>query len=329
MAGRALAFSDREIVRWANEYFIPVVGDDWYQRRRQDAEGEFFRKVADQGPRKNTPTKQGIYCLTADGKLLSYRNAGHDPAALRDALKQALAAWKKLPAEQRKPGAVKVAEAGKPDANFTREPPKDGLILNVYTRMLDYDKTGFLQCGKCSVPGSEASARDHVWLTEAEWKSLIPANAKVGGEHALPARVVERILRFHLVDNTRGEPAFWKKEEIRRHSLLLRVTAVDGESIRMRVDGSALLATEASATEAKRGFDARLHGLIDVNRKRNELRRFDLVAVGEHWGEGPHTRGARPGRSPLGIAFELATSDSAADRVPPQGARESGEYLPR
>ena len=50
MAGRVSAFADREIIRLAAEDFVPVTADDWYQRRRQDAEGEFFRKVADQGP---------------------------------------------------------------------------------------------------------------------------------------------------------------------------------------------------------------------------------------------------------------------------------------
>ena len=46
----------------ANEEYIAVAGDDWYQRRRDDAEGQFFRRVADQGPRKGTggSTRQGI-----------------------------------------------------------------------------------------------------------------------------------------------------------------------------------------------------------------------------------------------------------------------------
>ena len=52
MAGRALAFAEAEIVRMASEDYVPVTGDDWYERRRQDAEGQFFRKIADQGPRK-------------------------------------------------------------------------------------------------------------------------------------------------------------------------------------------------------------------------------------------------------------------------------------
>src|SRR5205823_3369628 len=83
----------------------PVAGDDWYQRRRQDAEGAFFRKVADQGPRKGAggSTRQGIYCLTPDGTLLAYKNAGQAPDVMREVLRRGLAEWKKLPATRRKP----------------------------------------------------------------------------------------------------------------------------------------------------------------------------------------------------------------------------------
>ena len=84
------------MIRLATEEFIPVAADDWYQRRRDDAEGKFFRSVADQGPRKGIggDTRQGIYCLTADGKLLAYRNAGQLPDVMRTTLQQALVAWK-------------------------------------------------------------------------------------------------------------------------------------------------------------------------------------------------------------------------------------------
>lgn len=57
------------------ERFIPVTGDDWYRRRRDDAVGRFFRAVSDQGPRKGRDqTRQGLYVLTASGKLLAFRN---------------------------------------------------------------------------------------------------------------------------------------------------------------------------------------------------------------------------------------------------------------
>ncbi len=55
--------------------------------------------------------------------------------------------------------------------------------------------------------------------------------------------------------------------------------------------------------------------------------RFDMIAVGEHWGETSLTEGARPGRSLLGIAFELARGDSPSNQAAPQGARDLEEYL--
>ena len=75
------------MIRLASKEFIPVSGDDWYQRRRNDSEGEFFRKVADQGPRKGKGggTRQGIYCFTASGKLLAYKNA-QDARVMRETI---------------------------------------------------------------------------------------------------------------------------------------------------------------------------------------------------------------------------------------------------
>src|SRR5438270_6623311 len=96
----------------ATDDYVAVTGDDWYQRRGQDAEGEFFRKVADQGPRKGEggSTRQGIYCLTADGQLLTYKNAGQDAGVMREVLRHGLAQWRKLPADRRRAGAVKIDE---------------------------------------------------------------------------------------------------------------------------------------------------------------------------------------------------------------------------
>src|SRR5437764_10416352 len=101
----------------ASEDYVSVAADDWYQRRREDAEGTFFRRVADQGPRKGEggSTRQGIYCLTADGQLLAYKNAGQAPEVMRDTLRQGLREWQKLPDGRRRPGAVTVSDPDKTD----------------------------------------------------------------------------------------------------------------------------------------------------------------------------------------------------------------------
>jgi hypothetical protein len=330
VVGRALAFADPEIIRLARDEYIAVAGDDWYQRRRQDAEGKFFRSVADQGPRKGIggSTRQGIYLFTANGKLLNFRNS-QDPTVMRDVLRLGLKRWKELPAEQRKAGAVKVPSLGKTDPRYTRTPPKDGLIVNVYTRILDHDSRGGLCKGGCKMKGADQAAHDHLWLTGADWKALLPARAKVDSTFAMPAHLVRRIVRFHLLDNTRGEPPYWQKEHVRSSKMTLTVEEASSAGIRLRLDGSALLTTNAETAKASRGYDVRLLGYIHYNAKSKKIDRFNIVAVGDHWGEGHYTRGARPGRKPLGIAFELARGDTAADRVPPQAARDIGGYLSR
>src|SRR3954471_10551011 len=156
----------------AKDDFVPVACDDWYQRRRQDAEGEFFRKVSDQGPRGHQDaTRQGIYMLTADGELLAYKNAGQNATVMREVLHDALSKWNKLPEARRKSGAITVPDAGKLDGGYTRKPPAGGLIVNVYARALDKSAaTGGVSDAVCKLGDGDEASRDHLWLTADEWR---------------------------------------------------------------------------------------------------------------------------------------------------------------
>lgn len=313
----------------AKEEYIPVATDDWYQRRRDDAEGKFFRGVADQGPRKGEggSTRQGIYCFTAAGKLLTYKNVTR-PEHMREVLQQGLTAWKKLPGSQRQPGAVQIEDPGELDSVYVRKPPERGLIISVFTRALDRDDKGELCDASCKVGGGDEAARDHLWLTESEWRSLVPQNPKVGDQFPLPAPIATRILRFHLVDNTRGEPPFWQRNEIRTSDLKLTVKERDAAGITLHLDGVVLISTNKDAVDP-RGYDAQLMGRIHYSETKHVIDRFDLVAIGDHWGEGTFTPNARPGQTPLGVAFEIASGNSPADHVPPQGARVVSDYFGR
>lgn len=310
------------------EQFVPVVGDDWYQRRRQDEEGEFFRSIAEQGPRKGqgNSTRQGIYCFTADGKLLAYKNAGQAPDVMREVFRSALRAWAKLPLDRRRPGAFVIDDPQKQDTRFVRTPPANGLILKVYARILERNSQGDTLRGSCDSPGGDRAARDHLWLTENEWRGLIPTSPKVGDTLAVPETVVRRIAFFHLIDNTRGEPPLWKPEQLRSHKLTLTVEHVDATRVTLRLDGPILLATHEDAAQATRGYDARLLGTLHYNPDKQVVERFDMIAVGDHWGKGEFTQGARSGRKPFGVAFELTRGEAPADRVPPQGARTPRAY---
>ncbi|CAN5628184.1 hypothetical protein BH11PLA2_BH11PLA2_12900 [soil metagenome] len=323
MAGRAFAFADPGIIKLATEEFVAVCADDWYQRRRKDAEGEFFRKMADQGPRKGTggSTRQGIYTFTADGDLLEFKNAGQDAKATREQLDRALKKWAALPAKRREPGAVTVPDHGKLDANYSRTPPKDGLIVRVNSRILDKQGDDYIR-GTCEFTGGMKAARDFLWLTADDVKALNALPKKVDDVSSLPDAIVRRMARFHMVDNTRGEPNFWKSAELKTNPVSVSVSKSDADGVEYQVAGIVILGTK----KGDRGYEARLNGVIRI--KDGKVTRFDLAAVGDHWGDDSGTQsGCRPGRTPFGVAFGLADATKPAERVSPQAARDLGLYL--
>ena len=326
VVGRASAFADPEIIKMAQDKFVPVAADDWYQRRRQDKEGTFFRAVADALGKKGAggATRQGIYCFAADGTPLAYKNAGQDAKVMRQVLRDALAKFERLPAAKRTPGAVTVEDAGKPDPAYARTPPPGGLIVKVYTRILDFKDDAYCK-GTCASTGGDKAARDHLWLTAEEVQALVPAKAEAGFKYPLPAKVAERIARYHLIDNTRGEPQLWTREQVRAKRVELVVTAATADAVDIRLEGEAVLATDADPDKADRGYEVRLLGSLRYRPAKKTFDRFDVTAVGTHWGESGHTGIARAGKTLLGVSFELA-GDKPGDEVPPQGVRDRDDY---
>ena len=61
-----------------------------------------------------------------------------------------------------------------------------------------------------------------------------------------------------------------------------------------------------------------MDGRLTYDPQKKAFTRFDIVATGDSWG-GDYEGGRfkRPGRTPLGISFELLRGDNAIDRVPP------------
>ncbi len=292
MLDRASTFAQPEIIELLKTRFIPVAIDQAYQRRQRDTEGDFYRKIAGQGPRDDfRSTTQGFYVATATGKLLMYNNNRH-PAKVLRLMKQALDDFE---AEPTLSAAVAELRAEKIDPRYNVAPPKGGLVLRVHAKVLDgYAPT----TNRWRRVFQAALSRDNLWISAKEHQAL------VRGE--MPKRLQQRIARFHLVDNTRGEPPMWRSAEIRE----LDMTLSDGE-----LQGTIELATK----RGDRGFDAELKGKIDVQPGR--VVRFDMVCLGEFYGEGRHTRGAPKGRFPLAISFTLADGTDMADRIPPQGSR--------
>jgi hypothetical protein len=75
------------------------------------------------------------------------------------------------------------------------------------------------------------------------------------------------------------------------------------------------------------GYQGTFGGSIAFDTTKQAFVRFDVVAIGDHWGESTYCKGSRPGKAPVGIAFVLADGKQEADKVPPQAARDLGGYF--
>lgn len=270
--------------------FVPVAIDQWYQRQQRDAEGDFYRKIAGDSPRNDfDDTTQGFYAASADGKLLGYNN-NRGPERVLALLEQAL--------RKHQPSRLPLATLQtltSTDPRFRRQPPGDGLVVRVMSKVLggyekpDNDWEEILQ---------SAIGRDNLWVRADEHQELVAGR--------MPESLALRIARFHLIDNTRGEPPMWDADEVKKVEMSLK----DG-----RLTGTVHLET----ADRSRGYQAELLGFVETDD--NQVSRFDVVAKGQFWGEGRFTRDAPEGKFPLAVAFKLADGTDLADEVPPQGTK--------
>lgn len=292
--------------------------------------------------------------MTANGKVLDEAGrAGID-------LKQTLKKWKALPESDRAPGAVEIpAHDVIADSDIGLTPPEGGLILKGYTRVfmhqddgkLRYVKGDDLIYGKLGELTLEADYQQgrtaaheaqphHMWLTEAEWQSLIPAAPETGDVAAMPAGITNRILRWHLNPlrfyGRYGSDAL-DRQDVRAGQLTLTVITVSPDAVQLRLDGFAKLGAVPSpavienkvASLDQWGYEPRMLGFLEYDPRQRIVTRFDIVALGEHFGRlgDGRTAPSRIGLQPLGIAFQLVKGDQPADRVPPGRPSNARNYF--
>ncbi len=287
MLDRESTFADPAIVKLLQTRFIPVAIDQAYQRRQKDNKGKFYQKIANQGPRKvGRGTTQGLYTADASGKLLAFTN-NRGAQRVQRMIQTALAKYR----------SVKVAAItkGTPDARYNPKPPKGGLVVRVTSKVLGGYEEPENEYRKIF---QQSLGRDNLWISANEHTALAKGQ--------LPQSLLKRLARFHLVDNTRGEPPMWRENEIKK---------LDGKI----TNGQLRATVQLKTAKGDRGYDAQLFGKIEA--KNGKVIRLDIVAKGQFWGEGTYTRNAPKGKFPLAIAFTLANAKNAADTIPPQGSR--------
>jgi hypothetical protein len=266
----------------------------------KDTEGELCRKIIDQSPTGNL---QGLYIVNTAGDLV-----GHiyefDPKQIRRTLEKALRDFKPLDAP--------LTDPGRRDAKF--DLPEGVVVVDVFTKVLGgygpvKSKEGTLHA-EMEKAWQNGLGRDHLWIRKDEAEAL--------AKDILPESLKKRIARFHLVDDSRGTPLWWKESEVKSVEMTLRQGRLTG-------------AVRFESAGGDRGYEAELLGFVAA--KGGKLTRFDVVAKGDFWGKAIYSDRSTPegggpkGKYPLANAFSLADATDGLYRLQPDVLRGSSEYL--
>jgi hypothetical protein len=310
--------------KYVMAHFIPVALDTYF--RGAGDEMEFCQKIKAGG--------NHMVVATAGGTVLG----GSDALRMREKeLAKILEQFKALPEEERKP-KIAVPENVAPPKRKLPAPPENGIILKGYCTYVRADESGkigrsrewYYRDNPDRWPAETQS--DMLWLTEAEWRSLLPADPKKGDRFDVAAPIQKRLFCTIGIDYMEGSVNALLARET---ALTLTVDDVAPGSFTMRLDGAAKLGKELEDKARKekntRGSEVRVLGYVGVDRARKAITRFDIVGLGLAWGNKMDYvhREIRLDAFPwmYGIAVELVETRRPIDLVPPYNMLHYGSGL--
>jgi hypothetical protein len=334
---RGLTFWNDETIRLIRENFIAVSVPTWVARA-PGPEGDFLRQA---GINKRWVTSSGyMHCVSASGKFLG----GRPCTAV-------LEKFNELPAAERKPGALIFEQLNNAE-QLIPAPPEGGLVLRVHARFLARADDGQLRHAQTTdFPLMLAKANvlrswnlflqpntEYMWLTRNEWLAMVPANPAKGQKLKVNPAIAMRMARFHLTPQraTTSEGGIIHPKRVKEARLRLKVESVTPQIIHMKLEGRVHWGSDFESDKATtpngplaQGYATPIDGRLEYDLKKRAFTRFDIVALGDTWGRWGDANGRsmyveRPGRSPFGFAFELASGDTPTDRIPPGG---NGRYV--
>ncbi len=295
---------------------MPCADEVWRLQNGKDFECALFRRFSEQGHyREHESTRQGVYVATPNGRFLGSVNT-RNVDKLEEVLRGALAKWEALsPAERSLPEKEReeLAKLWRWDDEY----PEDGLVLEVLVR--DLPRTEAAQRAfeerQRRMPQwarwtDGAWNRDWAWFRKEEAQQWLPQGGiEVGREYPVPAPVVERLVRYNLVDCVRGQTDGYRADDVERAELTARVEAVDDGSVSLSFVGGSRCVVEGG--DWPRSFVTEIEGAATWDREAERFTAFELVAVGERSGRTRFNgRQDDEGAAPIGVVLRLAAEDA-------------------
>ncbi|MEM6571352.1 MAG: hypothetical protein AAF957_23280 [Planctomycetota bacterium] len=246
------------------------------------------------------------------GQVLGRINT-RSPERVSAMFDEALERWEALPADERRlPNGVELETAHRWELGY----PEGGLAIERFSR--DVGPDGL------DAPPSDRWNRDTLWCSVAEVAEMLPPECAVGDRFELGV-LADRLARFALVDDARGQTLPYAPEEVERATLTAEVVALDGERVELILVGATSASSDGTwrlgdnLWRPKRGFPhsirCTLMGSAIVDLEAARFVDLDLVALGERIGRTQFNgRGRGPDLGPSSVGFHLSL---APDRLAP------------
>lgn len=244
-----------------------------------------------------------------------------------------LAAYRALPEGARKP-QLPDPKLATPAKRPVPKAPAIGLVVRGYCTYFKTGEDGQPQRAKRLYYQQNPDAwaaetqSDMLWLTEAEWRSLIPENSSAGTQVAVPQEIQRRFFSTIGIDYMEGSV---NALPLRESTMTITVK----KNGQLRIDGFGKMGkahgSGSKSDPRTRGCELRVIGRISYDSTKKKITAFDLAGVGEAWGNKmEYTRReiGIPGlRWKYGIACELVTGSAPDDLIPPYNMLHYGSKM--
>jgi hypothetical protein len=309
------------------EHFVPVALDTYFRGNSQEV--EFCKKVGAGG--------NHLVAVTAGGKILGAHSKQHLFMREKE-LRPILAEFSALPREERQVdiGDPKLAT---PSNRPVPDPPVGGLVVRGYCTYLKFSqdkypvraKNFYYKQNPDRWPAETQS--DMLWLTEQEWKSLLPADIEIGKAVDVAEEVQRRFFSTIGIDYMEGSVNALVP---RKTKMSITVSGIEGTIVSLQLVGHGEMGKAFSETEKadpkSRGCRLEVVGKLSYDTDEEAFTQFNLVGIGKAWGNKmEYTRreiGIEDYPWMYGVACELVSGNSAMDCIPPYNLLHYGGRIP-
>ncbi len=261
-------------------------------------------------------TRQGIYVCSPGGKLLSSINS-LDPDKVLESIQGGLEKWRSLPPKER---TLASDNEIKPNHRWEDNYPVGGLVLTSVNTDLPSDpprteeRTGLWNL-------------DHVWFSKTEARQWLTADPRDGETYPLPEELTNRLFRFHLVDNVRGQTLPFAPQEIKDAKITIQIEERRGSIVKMSIAGAARAVAYGEWLLGKNdwtpknpldhGMTSKMLGTATYDLDSGSFTKFEVVAIAERFGRTENnSRRNAPDSSHVGFLFTLSGS-GPSERIAP------------